>query len=427
MLLDVLVVLVLIVLNGVFSGAEIAVLTLRRTRLAELVSERRSGALAVQRLRDRPEAFLATVQIGITVVGAAAAAFGGETFAEDLRPILADSPALARWADELALLIVVAGVSFLSLVIGELVPKSLALRKPERYSLLAATPLWWLANVSRPLVWLLTASSNLVLRLFRDRTSFTEARLSAEEIQELVEEASKVGQIDPRVSAMTSRALGMRNLVAADVMVPRTSVRGIDIASDKAALAELLDQHHFARFPVFEGSIDHAVGYVAVKELAPAALRGGAFRLDAYLRPVIFVPPSVPAVDLFARMSTRRTPLALVVDESTGVQGLVCVEDLIEEVMGEVHSETEPNIEMLHRDADGSTLVLGIAPVRDVSRALALRLPEGPGYTTMAGLCIDLAGRIPSPGTMLETDDASLEVVDATPKRVVSVRVRART
>jgi len=424
MLLDLFVVLLLIAANGLFSGAEIAVLTLRKTRLAELVTARRTGAAAVQRLRDRPEAFLATVQIGITVVGATAAAYGGETFAEDLRPILAGSPALARWADEMALLLVVASVSFLSLVIGELVPKSLALRAPERYSLVAAPLLLWLSIVSRPLVWILTASSNLVLRLFRDRTSFSETRLSPEEIQELVEDAAKVGQLDPRVSEMASRALGLRRLVAADVMVPRAEIRAIDASSDSAQIAAVLAEHRFARLPVFVGNIDHAIGYLSVKELAPGALRGDELRLDALVRPVLFVPAGVSVVDLFARMGERRIPLALVVDATGGVAGLVCVEDLIEEVMGEVHSETELHVEMLHPEPDGATVVLGIAPVRDVSRALGLELPEGPAYTTMAGLCIDLAGRIPAPGTRLETAEATLEIVDATRARVVSVRVR---
>lgn len=426
MLLDVLVVLVLILANGLFSGAEIAVLTLRKTRLAELVAQRRRGAAAVQRLRDRPEAFLATVQIGITVVGASAAAFGGETFADDLRPVLAGAPVLARWADELALVVVVSGVSFLTLVLGELVPKSLALRAPERYSLVAAPALWWLSGASRPLVWLLTATSNLVLRGFRDRTSFTESRLSPQEIQELVEQAAKVGQLDGRVSEIASRALGIRNLAVRDVMVPRTNIRSIDISTDRASLAATLSEHRFARLPVIDGNIDHAVGYLSVKELAPVALREGELRLESLVRPVLFVPASVAAIELFARMSARRIPVALVVDATGGVEGLVCVEDLVEEVMGEVHSETELTVEMLHREPDGSTLVLGIAPVREVSRALDLMLPEAATYTTMAGLCIELAGRIPDPGTKLDTPEASLEVVDATPARVVSVRVRAK-
>src|SRR6266508_1505932 len=209
-LFELAIIVALVLLNGVFAGAEIAIISLRATRLSQLVDEGRASARAVKRLRDEPERFLATVQVGITVVGATAAAFGGAALAQRLAPHLASVPLVARYAEALALALVVAIVSFLTLVLGELVPKSLALRASERYALLVARPLLALSELARPIVWFLTAVSNVVLRPFGDRTTFSEARLSVEEIEQLVDEAGKAGALDAPTAEITSRALAFR-------------------------------------------------------------------------------------------------------------------------------------------------------------------------------------------------------------------------
>lgn len=197
---EALIIFALILANGVFSGAEIAVLSLRKTRLRELLENGQVRARAVQALRDQPERFLATVQTGITVISAAAAAFGGDVFAERLARLLSHINVLAPYAKQLGFALVVVVISFLSLVLGELVPKSLALRFAEGYAMLMAPLLLGLSYVARPVIWLLTASSNLVLRIFHDKTSFTETRLSPEELREMVAEAAKTGSLDPHAS-----------------------------------------------------------------------------------------------------------------------------------------------------------------------------------------------------------------------------------
>ncbi|MGQ0507059.1 MAG: hemolysin family protein [Myxococcaceae bacterium] len=213
------VILALILVNGILAGSEIAVVSLRRTRLKELAEGGRRAARAVQKLREQPERFLATVQIGITVVGSTAGAFGGASFAQDLEPLLARVPGLAPHAEAVALIMVISLVSYLSLVLGELVPKSLALRSAEGYALLVGRPLLALSSLARPLVWFLTASSNALLRIFGDRTNFIESRLSPEELQQLVGEASgKGGTLHPAAGKIATRALELGDLVAADVM-----------------------------------------------------------------------------------------------------------------------------------------------------------------------------------------------------------------
>lgn len=424
-LTDVLIVLSLILLNGLFSGAEIAIISMRKTRLRELVDQGMHKAQAVQYLREHPERFLATVQVGITVVGATAAAFGGDIFAEPLASLLGRVSWLAPHARGLALAIVVGTVSYLSLVLGELVPKSLALRHAEAYALLAGKPLRWLSWIARPVVWLLTASSNVVLRLFGDRTSFTEARLSPDEIQEMVDEAARAGTLDPRTSEIASRALEFRDLNVAEVMVPRVDIAALPKGATGDELRHVLTRKLYSRLPVYEGGLENVVGYVAVKDLLGQALKGEPISIAGTLRPALFVPESMRAADLLQDLQRRRVPMAMVVDEQGGLVGLVTVEDLVEEVMGEIFSEQDRSPDPIRSEDGGCVIVQGTTAIRDVNRELELELPEGDSWSTIAGLAIALAGRIPEQGERYQTQDGTeLEIVEASPRRVRVVRVR---
>jgi putative hemolysin len=419
------VIVALVLANGIFAGAEIAILTVRKTRLAQLVEEGRASARAVKQLRDHPERFLATVQVGITVVGATAAAFGGAALAERLAPGLAHVPFLARYAGPIALAIVVAMVSFLSLVLGELVPKSIALRSAERYALLVSRPLLALSQVARPVVWLLTRASNLVLRPLGDRTTFSEARLSVEEIEQLVDEAGRAGALDQPTADIASRALAFRDLTAGDVMVPRSRIVALPRDAPPEELKRLLLEEGRARMPVYDGSLDEIVGYVMAKDLAAMAWEKHLIVLDDLVRPVLFVPATARAVHVLREMQRRRTQIAVVVDEHGGVAGLLTLEDLVEELVGDILGEQEQPEALFQKEPGGSALVRGEAPIREVNRALDLDLPEGEGYTTVAGLCIALAGTVPDRGAVLQSPDGTrVEVVDASPRVVRLVRLR---
>lgn len=424
-LTELLIIVALILLNGVFAGAEIALVSLRRTRLAELVDQGQRSAKAVERLRDNPERFLATVQIGITVVGATAAAFGGATMAGHLEPLIAHIPGLQDSARGISLAVVVALVSYLSLVLGELVPKSLALRHAEPYALRMGRPLWSLSVAARPLVWFLTASSNAVLKIFGDSTSFTEARFSPEELQQMLEEATKTGTIDPDTGTIAARAIEFGELTAEEVMVPRNRVVAISRNASADELRRVILEEGHSRMPVYEGTIDNVVGYISIKDVVALAWEHELIVLEDLLRPAYFVPETMAAVDLLREMQARRLAIAIAVEESGGMAGIVTVEDLLEELVGEIFSEQdEPVPDVVRRNPDGSALVQAIAPIREVNRALDLDLPEGDGWTTVAGLCIHLAGRIPEKGARLETADRTvLEVIEASPRRVRLVRV----
>ena len=411
--------------NGVFAGSEIAIIALRKTRLAQLVEQGRASARAVKQLRDHPERFLATVQVGITVVGSTAAVFGGASLSGRLAPLLRGSTLLEPYADQLALAIVVFLVSFLSLVLGELVPKSIALRASERYALSVARPLLALSALARPAVWLLTQASNLVLRPFGDRTTFIESRLSVEEIEQLVDEAGRAGALDEPTAEIASRALAFRDLTAGDAMVPRSRIVALPKDATQDDLKVLILEEGRSRMPVYDGALDNIIGYVMAKDLAAMAWEGELIVLADLVRPVHFVPSSAKAVHVLREMQRRRTQIAVVVDEHGGVAGLLTLEDLVEELVGDIIGEREEPEALFQREPGGSALVRGDAPIREVNRALELDLPEGEGYTTVAGLCIAIAGAVPERGARLRAADGTeIEVVDASPRLVRLARLR---
>lgn len=424
-LTEVAIILVLVLANGFFAGAEIAVVSIRKSRLDELVEHGRRGARAVLTLKQQPERFLATIQIGITVVTATAAAFGGASIAARLEPILDRVGWIGGHAEAVAIAIVVAAISFLSIVLGELVPKSLALRHAEAYALLVGRLLVMLSTLARPLVALLTASSNLILRPLGDRTTFTEARHSPDELQQLVEEAAQAGTVHPRAGEIASRALEFPELTVADVMVPREDVVMLP-RGPWEDVRRLLLEHTHSRMPVFDGRTDNVVGYVNVKDLLALAWEQKLIVLEDVMRPPFFVPESQRAVDLLQSMRTKRVPFAIVVDEQGGVAGIVTIEDLLEELVGEIFSEhSQPPPQMIRVEPDGSVLINGAAPVREVNRELGLGLPEEGDWTTIAGLCLAIAGRIPAQGEIVRLPHGlQLEIVDASPRRIRTVRTR---
>ncbi|MEO8185200.1 MAG: hemolysin family protein [Deltaproteobacteria bacterium] len=419
-------ILLLILAGGVFAGAEIAIVALRKTRLQELGEEGRSGARAALALKEDPERFLATVQVGITVLGAAAAAFGGSSLAQRLTPLIARISWLAEHAHDVALGVVVAAVSYLSIVLGELVPKSLALRSAERYALWIGGPLLALSWLARPIVWLLSSSANLMLGPFGDSTNFTETRHSVEELQQIVEEATKAGTIHPEAGEIASRALEMPALRVSDVMVPRQQVIMIPKHASSGDLRPIFREHSHSRMPVYDGHIDNVVGYVSVKDLLTAAVEQRPIVLAAVIRPPYFVPESKQAVELLKEMRQRRMKFAIVVEEQGGIAGIVTLEDLVEELVGDIFSEHSQHVpELIKSEPGGSVIVSGAMPVREVNRALGFDLPEDGDWSTVAGLSMARAGRVPSMGEVFPLESGFvLEMVDVSPRRVRAVRIR---
>lgn len=332
MISELTIILVLILINGLFSGAEIAIVTVRKTKIRQWVEEGHRGAKAIQKLREIPEQFLATVQIGITLVGAAAAAYGGDTLATRLTPVL--EPFLGQTASQVSFSVVVACIAYVSLILGELVPKSLALRSSETYALFVSRPLLWLSMLGKPIVWFLTTSSNLVLMLFGDKTSFTEARISPDEIKSMLEEAGEVGAVSERVGEIASRAVDLNALRASHLLVPRGQMLVIAKEATLEGLKKVMASAPHSKVVVYEGSLDQVVGYVSVKDAFLSVDQ--VTHVRDILKPIIFVPEVMRAIDILQTFQTKRVELAIVVDEHGGTSGLITKEDLMDALMGEM-------------------------------------------------------------------------------------------
>ncbi len=316
--------------------------------------------------------------------------------------------------------------AFFVFVLGGLVRRSLALRGSERYALSIGRPLHGLAAILRPVVWLLTASSNVVLRIFGDRTTFAEARLSPDELQQLVEESARAGALDARIGDIASRCFDFAELTVQAVMLPRHRIVALRRHARADEVLRVVIEEGHSRFPVFDGSLDTVVGYIISRDVLALAHEPQLLVLEDLLRPAYIVTEATPAVDALKELQRRRLQMAIVHDEHGATAGLVTIEDLVEELVGDIFSESEVPEVLVHREADGSAIVQGSAPIREVNRELGLELPEGEGWSTMAGLCAHLAGAIPPPGTRVivaADSPITLEILDASPSRVRTLRV----
>lgn len=419
---------VLVLTGGVLAGAEMALVTARRGRLEQAAERGSVRARAALRLRQNPERFLASAQVGITLVGAIAAAFGGSAMAARLEPTLRELGCGAA-SGEIAFGLVVLLVTYLSVVFGELVPKSLALRYADRYSLAIARPMVLIGQLARPVVWLLTTSSNAVLRLFGDHTNFVEGKLTRDDLEHLVEEASTAGGIDVATGRLVARALEFAELRVGDVMVSRRFVDALPEDADEAALrAAMVDKGH-RRVPVYRDTIDHVIGYVLREDVLSCLWAGDEPRIGNLLREPFFVPALMRADRALRELQDRHLQMAIVVDELGNLAGLVTLEDLLEEFVGEIYHETDaPPARPVHREASGVYRLAGTLPLREVWRELQVELPERGAERTVGGLLVALAGdRVPTAGERFQAGPGiELEVVEASPRRVRVARLRRR-
>jgi len=418
---ELLVIVGLTLLNGVFSGAEIALLAVRKTRLQELAAEGHRSARIALMLREDPERFLATVQVGITVIGASAGAFGGAVLEEPMAALLRGL-GLGPLADKLSFALVVALVSVLSVVVGELVPKSLALRNSEAVALRMSPPLYFLSRAARPVVWFLNAASNLLLRPFNDSTSFTEARLSPEELQQLVEEAAVAGTVNKDTGDIASRAIDLGVLRAFSVMLPRNQIAWLSIDADVATIKSTLSTQPHARYPVMAPS-QQAAGYVLAHDLY-AQLLDGKLDLPPLLRPIPTFPESAQALNVLRSLQGARCEIGLVVDETGLCSGLISIEALAEELLGEIAGERETVLERIVPLAEGTFEVLGDTPIHELNRELGFDLPIEPTASTLGGLILATRGSFPEQGATVALDGLSAEILETIGHRIHRVKLR---
>lgn len=420
------VIFLLILANGFFAASEIAIIATRKTRIDTLLEKGVRSAAAVSRLKNDPDRFLATVQIGITFVSTLASALGGAGAIEFLTPRIMSLPLpyAEAWGKYAALLIVVVPIAYLTLVLGELVPKSLALRFSERIAFLVAMPIDALSRGTAILVKILTSSSSAVLWLFGGKEAGTASFVSEEEVKSLIREGTAKGIFDETERELIHSVFEFADTPVRAVMVPRTEIHAIDISTSPADVMKNFVESGFSRIPIYQQDMDQIVGILYNKDIFRALQDNEAIDLQNLMHPPFFVPSSLPISQLLKDLQRRHMAVAIVVNEFGEVEGLATLEDVLEEIVGEIRDEYDSEERgPVERLPDGSLVVAGAALLKDLKSDYDLPFEETVDYRTLAGFVLAKLKRIPRGGEKIETDDYRLTIVDVEGRRIVKIRV----
>ena len=420
--LEILVILLLVALNGLFAMSELAIVSARRGRLLAMERRGSAGATAALALAEDPQRFLPTVQVGITLVGILAGVFGGARIAGPLGELLAGVPGLGAIASELAFALVVVAITYANLILGELVPKQLALRDPERFAILVARPLGVLARVSGPVVWVLGRSTSAILRLFGANRPL-EQSVTEEEVKAVVAEGAEAGALEHEERHMIERVLRLADKPVRALMTPRNDVAWLDRTVPQEKIVAALRAGRVTRFIVADRRVDNVVGVVAAKDLLDQLLEGKPLSIAAALRQPMALPDNLPALDALERLRHDPIGLALVLDEYGSFEGVVTASDLLEAIVGEIGPPEEPEKSGgSQRRADGSLLLDGMMPSDELRAQLDLPpLPYAGTYHTVAGLMLALLQRVPREGDRIVWGGWRFEIVDMDGRRVDKV------
>jgi putative hemolysin len=407
-----------IFLNGFFAASEIALVS---ARISQLASVRAAGGVVAMRLKESPETFLATVQIGITLVGTLASAVGGATALDALTPVFVEW-GLGEAAQPLALGLMVVVLTYLSLVLGELAPKAIALRNPERLAVFVARPIYALSRVSAGLVRVLTASTNAVLGLIGLGAVSESPFISEEEVRYLIREGAAKGIFEKAEEELVHNVFEFADATVREVMVPRPNIRGIDVTTPPAEVPRLVAEIGHSRIPVYRDDISHPVGILLMRDVLRACAEGRMPPLTEMLRPPLFVPETTKVSAVLHLLQQQRQDMALVVDEYGNVVGLIAVRDIVEEIVGDIRAEGDPSTPHVVHLPDGALVVDGLTPIDEI-RAAGIPVEDSPDYTTAAGFVITALGAIPTPGNSLTNASYRWTVLETVDPRIRKIRI----
>ena len=419
-MLELIIALALVALNGVFALSELAIVSARRPRLKAMAEQGRSGASTALTLMEDSGRFLSTVQIGITLVGILAGAFSGAALGGRLTDIFLAQGMPEGAAEPLGYGIVIGIITYLSIVIGELVPKQLALRHPEGIACAMAPLMLVVSKVAAPAVWLLNASTTLIFSLFGTKSDDS-STVTEEEIKMLVGEAESAGVIEEEERRMISGVLRLGDRTVRGLMTPRTDVDWIDTEDGEATIRQLLIETPHSRLPVSEGTPDNVIGVVQSRELLAALLTGQPLDIRSHLQQAPVIPDTLYALDALAILRDAEVPMALVHDEYGHFEGVVTPADALEAIVGAFRSDGETPEQNAVRREDGSWLLAGSMPVDEMAEILGVTLPESRSYHTVGGLVISELQHLPTTGEHVETFGWRFEVIDLDERRIDKV------
>jgi len=422
--MDILLLLLLILLNGLLAMSEIAVVSSRKSRLQKLSDDGSPGAKTALDLSNEPSGFLSTIQVGITTVGILSGAIGESALADPLGEWLSGIPLLQPYARGLSLSLVVVLLTYFSVVVGELVPKRLGLLAPEAVAAIVASPMNLLARIARPLVWLLSSSSSLILRIIGARPS-GEAPVSNDEINVLMEQGAEAGVFHESEQAIVSNVLRLDEQRIAAIMTHRNDIYVLDLDAPEEEIRRCLSESPYTRVVVCRDGLDHIAGILRTADLLKLALAGQKLDIEPYLRPPLFVPEGVTTTHLLESFRKARQQCALIVDEYGELQGMVTLTDVLAAIVGDVPSSDITEAEDIVVRDDNSWLIDGSVTIERLKSAIDVQ-EDFPGedenaYNTLGGLVMYVLGRIPAVPDAFEVAGFRFEVVDMDKNRVDKV------
>jgi putative hemolysin len=424
---DVAIILALVALNGVFAMSELAIVSARKPRLEAMARRGRNGARIALDLQADPGRFLSTVQIGITLIGIIAGAYSGASLGAPTGERIARLGIAPETAQAIGFALVIGITTFLSLIIGELVPKQFALRAPEPIATAMALPMVWLAKATAPLVWLLDRTSALIFRLLRMNRE-SESHVTAEELHLIVAEASKSGVIEESERAIISGVVRLADRPVREVMTPRTEVDWIDADADRDALLDVLRTLPHSRMLVAEGSVDKIIGVVQARDIVAKLVDGADIDLRALMKTAPIVPDQVDAMDALEALRRADVPMAMVHDEYGHLEGIVTPADLLAAIAGDFASDHDIDTDppLVERD-DGSLLVSGWLPADTLAEKIGITLPDDRDYATVAGLALAEFKRLPSVGDHFALGGYRFDIVDMDGRKIDKLLVAEKT
>lgn len=418
---------ILILINGFFSASELAVLSARKSHIASLAASGNPQARLIEQIQKEPHRFLATVQIGVTVVGSFASAVGGAAAIQYLKPLLQTVPFdfIRNAADPLAIALVVIGISYLFLVLGELAPKTIGLQYADRLALVVARPIHILSVIAVVAVRFLTLSNRAVLALLGIKPKEGHAFVTREEVQQVLSEGSETGALTETEHKYIENVFEFTHTAVREVMVPRTRIIALNLELPREDILRTVRENLYTRYPVYRGDMDHVIGFVHTKDILLGRIfTEGEFDLAGIVRNPLFVPEGKKVSSLLKEMQRKRIQLALVVDEYGILSGLATTEDLLEELVGEIEDEHDVGeTRRFQKLPDGSLLVDALLPINDIEDLLKVDLGDFLPYDTLAGLILDRLGRIPEKGEKLEWQDFVLICEEVTKTAIQKVRI----
>jgi putative hemolysin len=417
--------LILIAVNALFAMSEIAVVSARSVRLQQMVDKGSRGAAAALEMVRSPNRFLSTVQVGITLVSIFAGAFGGARIAAELAEWIGEIPVIGRYADTMSLALIIGVITFLTVVLGELVPKRIGLRYAERIAATVARPMYYLSVIAAPLVRLLSAATNVILALFRVQET-VELSASEEDIRVMAEQSAQAGIIEKAERDMVESIFRLNDRQLGSLMTPRMEIVWLDVNASEEEIRQVLRETDHTRLLVCDADVDHVLGVAHAKDLLTSYVTDGKLDVNAVMREPLFTPESMPALNALEQFKATGLHMALVIDEYGGIEGLVTLIDILEAIVGDIPTPEEIAEPPIVEREDGSWLVDGLLAIADFQAAFEINALPGEGnYHSLGGFVIYMLGRVPVSGAHFGWGGFRFEVADMDGNRVDKILISA--